>query len=75
MLAAAVPEGVLITHAAISGNSVVVDGTATAYTAIGKLLRSWTATKLVQAGAIESVQVDQGYRFHCEFQTTKGGRS
>jgi Tfp pilus assembly protein PilN len=75
LLAGTVPQGVTITHAVISGNTLAVDGVATAYPSIGKLLRSWTATKLVQAGAITSAQVDQGYRFHCDFQTTKGGQS
>jgi len=51
-LANAIPSGVTITRASIAGDSLIVDGTATAYAAIGKLLRSWTATKLVQAGTL-----------------------
>lgn len=71
----AIPSGVTITHASIASSSLTVEGTATAYAAIGKLLRSWTATELVQAGTFKSAQVQQGYRFHCEFRTTKGGQS
>jgi Tfp pilus assembly protein PilN len=74
-LANAIPPGVTITRASIAGSSLTVDGTATTYTAIGKLLRSWTATELLQAGTFKSAQVQQGYRFHCEFRTTKGGQS
>jgi Tfp pilus assembly protein PilN len=75
MLANAIPPGVTITHASIASDSLTVDGTATAYAAIGKLLRSWTATELVQAGSFKSAQVQGGYHFHCEFRTTKGGQS
>lgn len=75
MLANAIPPGVTITHASIAGGSLIVDGTATTYAAIGKLLRSWTATELVQAGSFKSAQVQGGYHFHCEFRTTKGGQS
>jgi Tfp pilus assembly protein PilN len=71
----AIPQGVTITHASITGSSLAVDGTATAYAGIGKLLGSWTSTKLVQSGTFKSAQAQGGYRFHCEFQTTKGGQS
>jgi Tfp pilus assembly protein PilN len=71
----AIPPGTTITHASIAGGSLIVDGTATTYAAIGKLLRSWTATALVQAGTFKSAQVQGGYQFHCEFRTTKGGQS
>ncbi|MFA4931688.1 MAG: PilN domain-containing protein [Caldisericia bacterium] len=74
-LANAIPQGVTITHVSITGNSLAVDGTATAYAAIGKLLRSWTSTDLVQAGTFKSAQAQEGYRFRCEFQTTKEGQS
>lgn len=71
----AIPPGVTITHASIASSNLTVEGTATAYAAIGKLLRSWTATELVQAGTFKSAQVQGGYQFHCEFRTTKGGQS
>lgn len=74
-LANAIPPGVTITHASFAGGNLTVDGTATAYAAIGKLLRSWTSTDLVQAGTFRSAQAQEGYRFHCEFRTTKGGQS
>jgi len=74
-LANAIPAGVTITHVSITGNSLAVDGTATAYAGIGKLLRSWTSTALVQAGTFKSAQAQEGYRFHCEFQTTRGSQS
>ncbi|MGB9667078.1 MAG: hypothetical protein ACPL2N_07175 [Candidatus Cryosericum sp.] len=74
LLAGAIPSGVSVTRAQMAGNSLSVDGAATTYAAIGQLLRSWTATKLVQAGSVKFAQVDQGYRFHCDFLTTKGGQ-
>ena len=74
-LVSAIPPGVTITHASIAGGSLTVDGTATAYAAIGKLLRSWTSTELVQAGTFKSAQAQEGYKFRCEFRTTKGGQS
>jgi Tfp pilus assembly protein PilN len=74
-LANAIPPGVTITHASITDSSFTVDGTATAYAAIGKLLRSWTSTDLVQAGTFRSAQAQGQYSFRCEFRTTKGGRS
>lgn len=74
LLANAIPPGITIKHAAINGNSLAVDGIATAYSGIGNLLRSWTSTKLVQAGAITSSQVQEGYLFHCDFQTAKGAQ-
>lgn len=74
-LANAIPPGVTITRASIAGGSLTVDGTATTYAAIGKFLRSWTATDLVQAGTFESAQAREGYRFRCEFGTTKRGQS
>jgi Tfp pilus assembly protein PilN len=74
-LANAVPAGVAIMHASIAGESLAVDGTATTYAAIGNLLRSWTSTELVQAGTFKSAQAQEGYRFRCEFRTTKGGQT
>jgi Tfp pilus assembly protein PilN len=73
-LANAIPAGVTIASVSIAGDRLAVDGTATAYAAIGKLLRSWTATDLVQAGTFKSAQAQEGYRFRCEFRTTKGGQ-
>jgi Tfp pilus assembly protein PilN len=74
LLASAIPSRVTITNASISGDELVVDGRATAYAGIGNLLRAWTSTDLVRAGTFRSAQVQAGYTFTCEFQTTKGGQ-
>jgi Tfp pilus assembly protein PilN len=75
MLANAVPNNMTIVRFTVTGNSLAIEGTTTTYAAIGQLMRSWTATKLVQAGAVQSVRADNGYHFRCDFQVTKGGQS